>query len=1657
MPTFRRSPRRLRHQQRKEEDGSFNFQPTVTPTNNVNANRNAINTPNVMSLAGLRSLSSEQQDESSSTEDDDNSYKRRFFRTSPKKKNRKSLQHQERVSLASSSAGSMMMQSHDDGSIRHVIEKEFVPFRAMKHSYTTTGKDSVLAKESLGHHEYGDMNASNPSPRDGLGISARRIGTIPTDNHTPSPPTLLNDNYSDRDETDGDERGDDDDDESFRSINSLKISAMNKAKRREFLKQHLKNESRKEQMNAATMTSTRATSPFEANMTTTMPGGSNPLSSSSSFASSHLILPPRIETATETFETFQQVAAVAGMGDSRNGDSFVDPWAPLMDMDEDMMRMRQDDVFDFPSDPFAEFDAQRAIDVQKEKISGSMHVVNKVFGFTPTRKKSAGKVLHGSGKSNEEKEESISLVQEEMGVNRNVLRPPSPLLPPDDMDTTRDSSEIAIASAPSERHILRHKKQASNVSSSSSKVQSVVQLPSPFRKSSPKKSNREKFRTNDRPMKDVNVPTSSEESVSSSIGESIEVCSKSHLVHISDFLKLDEAERVKAYSDLLAVAAETMNDVDEKRQEIQVMNSKVDDLVKRVTEMEYDREAFEKKNAIAKKEILHMRGIIKTNSLSQSKVTSFGTASSAGAGPDEVAMLKSELESKDIIIEALQKSMDEWKHQEHQTKKALDKSLISIMDIGEKPTYTKAEVELIRSRLIQAQENVIKDYETRMSEVKRQCDETVAQKDAKLKEQSSLISQQKAMILEAREEIQAMERQMNDLRTGTSKKNAQADESAVEKDQDMVNNYLKSPQTRSSRVLDVNIPIGTVKARVALAASRAMKNAATVNVSSPFNRIKELHDLSTKSASSDYNNDMPLVASSMTLDNGNNVSEEVYQQAVSELDKRNELIEQLRIEMDSQIKKLTSDKEECVKNLEEEKDALKTRLDKLLKDKEGLERKLIEIQKSHTEDVDRLKERQTDIENQLKDVGCEDVRHLKKIVEENDGLKTEISILNKRLESLSSGKVTKDDENKFADIEDGYKAEIEGLIHEKKEIESKLDIMGKAYEEELKSLTRENEEYKRIYNDLKDTHETEISRLNTEREVLEETISALKKSLNEIEQKQGPNNKKSDVNLGDDEEDGNFKHEVGEATCETGSHELDEMKRQNQRLLEKVKSLENEIETVSGLLEETIMSIKEKDDEIDALKRDNASHGNGVLGRFSGQAAKGTEQKKIKNCSNYTDEEIKQLERICKLHQLTIIRQRSQAKTMKVELDEALSQTEKYKADIKVHEEKISILESQFAELNKTMDNNGAATLDIPNDDAPASIIKVDAAYLSSLQSRESRDKALIEGLQNEKRILKERIESMKEKLNMENVLRARVDDLTTSLEARELELKALEEAYRSRRVNVQRSIIGLPGSVDNSYDCDENDDMTVDELKEVLLDRDKMIAQLKSHITSLEQSLKTAGPRGAILNLRKVSLLQEMQDAIIRRLNVLITRLDDDKETGVDLDQEFLSPSKSFLITMSDKLSLLHDYQKISLHLIESRLSNEIESLQSNGKPVEMNEEVVTRFEHALKTLESTKNDISVKLEEFSSELQNHNIKLAAKNGVIEKLISKDQERRCAIDALEKELQIFKGLSEYQSINMGVMARFKECALLEQQLQEKEMVIKRLNDVIEEYRYENQ
>ena len=316
-----------------------------------------------------------------------------------------------------------------------------------------------------------------------------------------------------------------------------------------------------------------------------------------------------------------------------------------------------------------------------------------------------------------------------------------------------------------------------------------------------------------------------------------------------------------------------------------------------------------------------------------------------------------------------------------------------------------------------------------------------------------------------------------------------------------------------------------------------------------------------------------------------------------------------------------------------------------------------------------------------------------------------------------------------------------------------------------------------------------------------------------------------------------------------------------------------------------------------------------------------------KNLSQYTDEKIQQLERICKLHQLTITRQRVQGKEMFRQLTDAKELVKRYEEEAKEAEEKVAVLEAHFIELNQAMDENSSrGDSHSENDDnLRSSIIKIDSAHVKSLKDRS------IE-LQNQIKVLRKRNDELNEKVNIDNVLKAKVDELTLSLEAKTIEMERLAEVYESNKSSRRFSVGSKSAEMDISNDTyDLDDELTAEDLRQIVMRKDRMIKQLKQRMANLEDTLKTVRPGGAALTLRNARVQQEKHDAVFTRFTNLMNRMDDSSQaTDEDLENEFMSPSKSFLISMSDKLSLLHDYQKISLQLLELRLSNEIESLES-------------------------------------------------------------------------------------------------------------------------------
>jgi hypothetical protein len=424
------------------------------------------------------------------------------------------------------------------------------------------------------------------------------------------------------------------------------------------------------------------------------------------------------------------------------------------------------------------------------------------------------------------------------------------------------------------------------------------------------------------------------------------------------------------------------------------------------------------------------------------------------------------------------------------------------------------------------------------------------------------------------------------------------------------------------------------------------------------------------------------------------------------------------------------------------------------------------------------------------------------------------------------------------------------------------------------------------------------------------------------------------------------------------------------------------------------------------------------------------------------------------LHQLTITRQRVQGKEMFRQLTEAKELVKRYEEEARETEEKVAVLEAHFIELNQAMDENSSRgdSHDESDDNLRSSIIKIDSAYVKSLKDRS------IE-LQNQIKVLRKRNDELNEKVNIDNVLKAKVDELTLSLEAKTIEMERLAEVYESNKSSRRFSVGSKSTEMDISSDTyDLDDELTAEDLRQIVMRKDRMIKQLKQRMANLEDTLKTVRPGGAALTLRNARVQQEKHDAVFTRFTNLMNRMDDSSQvTDEDLENEFMSPSKSFLISMSDKLSLLHDYQKISLHLLELRLSNEIESLESGGEPAKMDEEVELRFERTLESLKKSEKDIEYQFEQFGSELQHQNLKLTAKNGVIKTLLAKDRERQKTIENFADDLKIYKGLEEFENVTVGVRARFKECEKLEKELEDKDMIIARLNSVIEEYRYDQQ
>jgi hypothetical protein len=1105
-------------------------------------------------------------------------------------------------------------------------------------------------------------------------------------------------------------------------------------------------------------------------------------------------------------------------------------------------------------------------------------------------------------------------------------------------------------------------------------------------------------------------------SIASSMGDSLNTFQDLPLMHMQDFMKLDESDRVQAYCDLFTMAGAMMRDVEEKREEIFLLARQVDELHKRVRDVEDSKSQMHQKNE---------------------------------AHREEVKMLQTEVESKNVVIENLKRAMDEWKSQEEQrAEKIVQNSSIKPSDNMDfsKVSELKDLKETIKTQKKKIEE---KDKEIRMKNL------IIDEQTMQLKSSRRDTNENEVTIRELKDSLNLKEFLWNDVKQqlATEKKKrkklkraylrkVEADTSGLiarSRASDPANDGMDLKRDTSSQGLDLqndsDLGLDIVlsisdeidaKQDDEIVATNIVTRSEDKHISSDGQSNKPNDSSFTLKISDAIQRFTPnpsvqktgVSAGSVAVAKMNSLKDSVG--VSSYMNSHRKHIEQTGI-VKKHIAVFNGNMELSTNTNSISKPELPTDIEKLSKQLQERDHLIESMKDSHSVEVNNLMAQKIQLEDRLTNLErLYDEAHMKLgILEAQKATGDSSSSSNK------SQLVTTEDSDPSPD-------QSSTLLDKHARIESKDSV------------------FVNVDNDVDDT--TTIQSHSKDRNIT--TSSEPQASSEPTEER------KEQVQSNEEQKEGRSEQSTSQ------SQEIAVMHRQQKLLVAKIKSLEDEVDTVSGLLEETILSMREK--ENDDAPQDPPG----------------------KRASDYSDEDVQQLERICKLHQLTIIRQRKQARAILTELENAKVEVKKHQIESKAQEDKISILESQFAELNQAMDQNKFLDTDESTENSPkiskSSIIKIDAGYLSSLEAKSGMSVELT----NQIKELKIRNETLQEKLSMQSDINEKLDDLTLKLQAKDMEISVLKEkidglntlgrhdstrAFPSRgrspafgsniqdarrspdlrrspsfgsrvlsRNESNNSLISLDYST--SDDDGEKRESKYSKLKIIIAKRDETIAHLKDKISNLEKTQPSG--KGYILDLRKISLLQELLEASVRRLNLVITRQNELN----DVDNK-ANDSSGFILSFGDKLSLLHDNMKISLHLIESRLANELESLNSGKEIVSMDEGVLARFDRCLDSLHESEQEIMIHLEKLNIEFNRHKMHVEVKDEVITTLIRKDNEQKDNIDNLEMELKVFKGLSEYQSVNLGMINRLKECSRLEQELEEKERVIQRLNNVIEEYR----
>jgi len=618
-----------------------------------------------------------------------------------------------------------------------------------------------------------------------------------------------------------------------------------------------------------------------------------------------------------------------------------------------------------------------------------------------------------------------------------------------------------------------------------------------------------------------------------------------------------------------------------------------------------------------------------------------------------------------------------------------------------------------------------------------------------------------------------------------------------------------------------------------------------------------------------------------------------------------------------------------------------------------------------------------------------------------------------------------------------------------------FQIKAKNHNIEISRLTKENVEYAKKVALLEQQINCPDNVLSISTHFGSETVMDLIKTSSSSQQVDDSSSRNSsvDTSVSSQCQSVSSKSKVNEDILENNKEGI-ELREENKVLLGKVQILEKEVDNVSALLAETIRAVKGNENEIQSVRLSDGEkpERSRMFSRFIT-----TPKRDNSNALEQTSTDTEHLIRVCKVHQFTVVKQSHIISEMQKTLEENESNLNRMAVEAELNTEKIDALENQFMQLNDAKENNGIQTV-LSGDSyigQGASIIKIDAAYVSTLESDLSKRSITIEELKNQLNQEQARYSELKGKARESDDLKDEIATIMIKLKARDATISALDTSYRLQQTPTPERK-KRPRALANNNNWESNQNTPTSPIPKDDAVCGNMNPQVKRVATSnlpfqISISEKsTVHPRDkeryVILSIRKVTLLQEMLDSSCRRVNSVLNRVEDAKTNDMN---------EPFVFSLCDKFAIMQDYIKISLHLLQTKLSNELESVRlGNGNGIEEDEDTIQlRFDRTMESLCESEKKNEDFLDELRKELNHQTIKIYAKDSVIEDLMRAQASHTIEIENLDSELNMLKSLSDYSTVNVGIIAKFKEFSKVQDELQDKDRIIYRLNNVIEEYR----